>query len=237
LSESLEYLRRETEHEKSVLNTKEERRSEVGMLLGQLSVDLNVLDIMVGKIKAGLTIDEDSFEGLRERLDGRLEEMNAVLDHAKRDERGGLSWALHGMTTSWHHVHWADLVEVRYPKDEFYQAAREKEVVKLDLRKDEGFDDDCITIFVQFQDNGFGTKIYGSSIEVVAPKCTTLGDVKKVLKERIGVPICQQLLSHRGSMLDNDFTLQDCGLENESTLNGVIISKHLAEGSRRTSWF
>src|SRR5690242_12361686 len=54
LSESLEYLRRETEHEKSVLIKDGERRREVGVLLGQVSVDLNVLDIMVGKMKGGL---------------------------------------------------------------------------------------------------------------------------------------------------------------------------------------
>ncbi|KUJ19553.1 uncharacterized protein LY89DRAFT_493955 [Mollisia scopiformis] len=235
LSENLEYLRRESE----LLLKDGERRREVGVLIGGLSVDLNVLDIMVGKMKKGI-VDEGSFEGLLERLECRLEDMREVLESVKKAQNMGLNWAIHEMKNSWHHhVHWSDLVEVRYPKDEFYQMERgkEKDGAKLDLRKDDGFDDDCITVFVRFQDSGFATKLQGSEIEVLAPKGTTLGDLKKALREKIGVPICQQLLSHRGSMLDNDFTFQDCGLENESTLNGVIISKHLAEGSPKTSWF
>lgn len=210
LSESLEYLRRETEHEKSVLVKEGDKRREVGVLLGQLSVDLTVLDIMVGKMKGGLSIDEEGFEGLKERLENRMAELNSLLEAARRHERrGGLGWALHGVTTSFHHVHWSDLVEVRYPKDEFYLSSspsQEPEALKLDLRKDEGFDDDCITIFVQFQDNGFGTRVKGSgkgAVEVTAPKQTSLGEVKKALRGLIEVPICQQLLSHRGVMLDN----------------------------------
>ncbi|CZR66886.1 uncharacterized protein PAC_16787 [Phialocephala subalpina] len=209
LSESLEYLRRETEHEKSILVKEGDNRREVGILLGQLSVDLNVLDIMVSKMKGGLGVDEENFEGLQERLDMRMLELNSVLETARRHEqRGGLGWALHGVSTSFHHVHWSDLVEVRYPKDEFYLAQdQEPEILKLDLRKDEGFDDDCITIFVQFQDNGFGTKIgkwrTGGGVEVTAPRGTSLGELKKALRELIEVPIYQQLLSHRGVMLDN----------------------------------
>lgn len=123
LSEALEYLRRETEHEKSILLTNSERKREVGHLLGQLSVDLNVLDIMVGRMKNGLVgVDKDNFDGVGERLETRLKEMNALLEKVKRAENGGLNWALHGIANGWHHVHWADLVEVRYPKDEFYQS-------------------------------------------------------------------------------------------------------------------
>jgi hypothetical protein len=216
LSEALEYLRREAEHKKSILFKDSERRKEVGIILGQLSIDLNVLDIMVGRMKGGLVVDEENFDGLGEGLEGRLEEMNVLLDKVRRAENGGLNWALHGITNSWHHVHWADLVEVRYPKDEFYQVEHEKEVLKLDLRKDDEFDYECITVFVRFQDNGFGTKIRASNLEIVAPKSTSLGDLKKAIREKIGVPICQQLLSHSGSMLDN-------GKNNQSILLNIVL--------------
>lgn len=179
-----------------------DRRREVGVLLGQLSVDLNVLDGMVRRMMRGGGGGEgEEFDELMGRLDDRMREMERV---RRGSENGGF---LHGVVESWHHhVHWADAVEVRYPKetDGFYQVEEnEKGVVKVDLRRDEGFDDDCITVFVRFQDNGFEGKIQGKNVEIVAPKSTNLGDVKKAIREKIGVPICQQLLSHRGSMLDN----------------------------------
>lgn len=203
LSESLEYLRREAENAKSIINTNDEKKRDVGILLGQLSIDLNVLDIFVGKIKANAKYNEENFNGLRERLGKHLEELNGLVAVAQRESHHhALPW-LHSMTTTWHHVHWAELVEVKSSKHgDFYQAERLDEVLRIDLRK-EGIFDDCITVYVQFQGNDFGTKFHASNVEITAPTCVTIGDLKAALRERTGVPICQQLLSHRGSMLDN----------------------------------
>lgn len=206
LSGILNTLHFETEDVHSFLNRDLGRQEKIGEVLERLSVNLNVLDGITGgsERKGNGSINLD---GVEARLSSEEEELrDLIIGRARQTARGGFEKALESL---------GGMLFPPLTSSIFHTVSgvldHDKSTIAIDMREPDSEISwphphpriNNITFLIVIHENYSKFTIPSGSIQIIAESKTSIGEVKGGIRDRVGVPVRQLLLSSRGCILDD----------------------------------